>query len=55
MRMNEYVQAFQRRLIGHFETKAEEFIKYSEENGTTAPVAAQLAGLYKELAEVMKN
>jgi hypothetical protein len=54
--MNEqHVQAFQQRLIGLFESKAQEFAKYSQEDGTSAPVAAQLAGLYAELVEVMKN
>jgi hypothetical protein len=53
--MNKQIQEFNQRLICLFESKAEEFIKYSEENGTTAPVAAQIAGMYTELAEVMKH
>ena len=52
---NEYVQQFQQRLIGLFESKAQEFTKYSEEDASTAPVAAQLAGLYTDLVAVMKN
>jgi len=50
----EYVQQFQQRLIGLFESKAQEFTKYSEEDVSTAVVAAQLAGLYNELVQVMK-
>ena len=53
--MNEYIQPFEQRLIGLFESKAQEFTKYSEEDAFTAPVAAQLAGLYAELVEVMKS
>jgi hypothetical protein len=51
---DEHIQAFQTRLIGLFESKAQEFTKYSQEDAFTAPVAAQLAGLYSELVEVMK-
>ena len=53
--MNEHIQNFNKRLIGIFETKAEEFTKYSQENPGTAIVAAQLAGLYLDLAELMKK
>ena len=53
--MNKQIQEFNQRLICLFESKAEEFAKYSEEDGTSAPVAAQIAGLYTELAEVMKH
>jgi hypothetical protein len=51
---NEHVQQLQKRLIGLFEVKAQEFSKYSEENASGAVVAAQLAGLYNELVQVMK-
>jgi hypothetical protein len=50
-----YIQTFQQKLIGLFENKAKEFTKYSEEEAFSAPVAAQLAGLYTELVEVMKS
>ena len=53
--MNEQFQAFQQRLIGLFERKAQEFTQYSEEDVSSAPVAAQLAGLYTELVEVMRT
>ncbi len=53
--MNEHIQEFQKRLLCIFESKAEEFTKYSQEDGNSAPVAAQLAGLYSDLAEVMKS
>ena len=51
----EHINNFNTRLIGIFETKAEEFTKFSAENPSTAPVAAQLAGLYSDLAALMKN
>jgi len=51
----DHIQNFNTRLIGIFETKAEEFTKFSLENPTTAPVAAQLADLYSDLAKLMKN
>jgi len=53
--MNEQIQEFNQRLICLFESKAEEFTRYSEEDGVSAPVAAQIAGMYTELAEVMKH
>ncbi|HEY9681781.1 MAG TPA: hypothetical protein V6C97_13375 [Oculatellaceae cyanobacterium] len=51
----DHIQNFNTRLIGIFETKAEEFTKFSTENPATAPVAAQLAGLYSDLAALMKS
>jgi hypothetical protein len=51
----DHIQNFNTRLIGIFETKAEEFTKFSLENPTTAPVASQLADLYSDLAKLMKN
>ncbi len=53
--MNDHIQQFNTRLINIFETKAQEFTKYSEENPSTAIIAAQLAGLYADLAELMKH
>jgi hypothetical protein len=51
----DHIQNFNTRLIGLFETKAEEFKQFSAENPATAPVANQLAGLYTDLATLMKN
>jgi hypothetical protein len=51
----EHIEAFQQRLIGLFESKAQEFTRYSQEDAVSAPVAAQLAGLYSELVEVMRS
>ncbi len=51
----DHIQNFNSRLIGIFETKAEEFTKFSLENPSTAPVAAQLASLYSDLVALMKN
>jgi len=53
--MNEHIQEFQKRLLNLFESKAEEFAKYSQEDAHTGPVAAQLAGLYTDLIQVMKS
>lgn len=53
--MNEHIQEFHNRLLCLFESKAEEFAKYSQEDAHTGPVAAQLAGLYTDLVEVMKS
>ncbi len=53
--MNEHIQEFQKRLLNLFESKAEEFAKYSQEDVHTGPVAAQLAGLYTDLIQVMKS
>jgi hypothetical protein len=53
--MDKQIQEFNQRLISIFESKAEEFNKYSEEEGNNAPVAAQIAGMYSELAQVMKS
>jgi hypothetical protein len=52
---NEHVQKLQQRLIGHFETKREEFNKYSEENPKHASVANEIAGLYADLVKVMRG
>lgn len=53
--MNDYIHNFNSRLQGIFEIKAQEFTKYSEENPSTAVVASQLAGLYADLAALMKG
>ena len=53
--MNEHAEALQTRLTELFESKAEEFSRYSEDNPKTALVTSQLAGLYKDLVQVMKN
>lgn len=53
--MNEHIENFNKRLIGIFEMKAEEFAKYAKENPVTGCIADQLAGLYADLAELMKT
>ncbi|CAN5676613.1 hypothetical protein BH10CYA1_BH10CYA1_55360 [soil metagenome] len=53
--MNEHVKNFNKRLIGIFEVKAEEFTKHSQENPLTSGITAELAGLYADLVEVMKK
>ncbi len=53
--MNDYIQKFHEKLIGHFETKAEEFNKRSEENPAIAKVTSELAGLYQDLAKIMST
>ncbi|HEY9786714.1 MAG TPA: hypothetical protein V6D17_15030 [Candidatus Obscuribacterales bacterium] len=53
--MNDQIQKFNQRLLGMFERKAEEFTRYSEEDTPSASVAAQIAGLYTELAELVRQ
>jgi hypothetical protein len=53
--MNTHIKLFEERLIGIFERKAEEFSKYAEERPDTAIVTAELANLYKDLAEAMRK
>jgi len=53
--MNDHIQKFQEKLIGHFETKAEEFSKRSHENPAINNITAELAGLYQDLAKVMRG
>jgi hypothetical protein len=53
--MNDHIQTFNNRLMTIFENKSQEFSKYSAENPATSTVAAQLAGLYADLAELMKH
>jgi hypothetical protein len=54
MNMNDHIQQFNQRLIGLFESKAEEFTQYSQSDASQAPIAAQIAGLYIDLVEVMR-
>ncbi len=53
--MNDHILNFNQRLLGMFERKAEEFTKYSQEENNSAIVAAQIAGMYSELAELVKH
>jgi len=53
--MNEHMEALQKRLKELFEHKAQEFTRYSEENPHTAPVTSQIAGMYEDLARVMRG
>ncbi|MBU6452317.1 MAG: hypothetical protein KGS72_11095 [Cyanobacteria bacterium REEB67] len=55
MTTNEHARALDRRLLGLFETKALEFTKYSEDHPQTAVITMMIAGLYKDLADVVKN
>jgi hypothetical protein len=52
--MNDHIEKFHERLIGLFETKAEEFNKRIEENPAIANITAEIAGLYRDLAKVMR-
>jgi hypothetical protein len=52
---NEHAKALDRRLLGLFESKALEFAKYSEENPQTAGITMLIAGLYRDLAAVVKT
>jgi len=49
------VAKFHEKLIGLFETKAEEFAKRSEDNPAIANVTSEIAGLYQDLAKVMRS
>ena len=53
--VNEHAKALDRRLLGLFETKAVEFTKYSDENPKTASITLMIAGLYKDLADIVKH
>ncbi|MBC7996515.1 MAG: hypothetical protein IAF58_01130 [Leptolyngbya sp.] len=53
--MNDHILNFNQRLLGVFEKKAEEFTRYSQEESASAIVAAQIAGLYSELADLVKQ
>ncbi|HEY9714660.1 MAG TPA: hypothetical protein V6C72_14430 [Chroococcales cyanobacterium] len=51
----DYIQRFNQNLLGIFEAKAAEFVKHSQDNPITSAVTAELAGLYSDLAEIMKR
>jgi hypothetical protein len=53
--MNDYIEKFHQKLIGHFETKAEEFAKRSEDNPAIASITIEIAELYLDLAKVMRT
>jgi hypothetical protein len=53
--MNDHIEKFQEKLIGHFENKAEEFNKRTKENPAIANITSELAGLYQDLAKVMRG
>ncbi|MBN8658993.1 MAG: hypothetical protein LCH63_13235 [Candidatus Melainabacteria bacterium] len=52
---NEHAKALDKRLLGLFETKAREFTRFSEENPKTAMITMLIAGLYEELAGLVKH
>ncbi|MBX3134935.1 hypothetical protein KF707_01780 [Candidatus Obscuribacterales bacterium] len=52
---NEHIEALQKRLVNIFELKAAEFTKYSEENPHTSQITTQVAGMYEDLARVMRS
>ncbi len=53
--MNKHIEAFDNRLINLFTTKAQEFHEYSEQNPVTAPVIIQIAQLYNDLINLLKQ
>ncbi len=55
MNRNEHAKALDTRLLGLFEHKILEFTKFSEENPNTAPITMLIAGLYKDLADIVKK
>ncbi|HMW92570.1 MAG TPA: hypothetical protein PLC15_23985 [Candidatus Obscuribacter sp.] len=55
MNQNEHAKALDKRLLGLFETKAREFTRFSEENPKTAVITMLIAGLYEELADIVKH
>lgn len=52
---NEHARALDARLLGLFENKMHEFTKFSEENPSTAPITMMIAGIYKDLADIIKR
>lgn len=48
------MEALQKRLKELFEHKAAEFTRYSEEHPHTAQITSQVAGMYEDLARVMR-
>jgi hypothetical protein len=55
MTYNQHAKALDYRLLSIFESKAEEFARYSEENPHTAMITLLIAGLYKDLAAIVKH
>jgi hypothetical protein len=55
MNRNEHARALDTRLLGIFEHKILEFTKFSEENPGTASITMMIAGLYRDLAEIVKS
>jgi hypothetical protein len=53
--MRPYVKEFEERLLVLFEKKAEEFTKFAEEQPRAQMVASQLADLYRDLAQIMRQ
>lgn len=53
--MNPHVKNFDDRLLSLFEKRAQEFVRFSEEQPRTARVARQLADLYMDLANLIKR
>ena len=53
--MHDYIEKFHIKLIGLFESKAEEFTRRSEENPAIATVATEIALMYQDLAKVMRG
>lgn len=55
MNHNEHARALDQRLHGLFEKKVVEFTRFSEENPKTATITMLIAGLYEELATIVKH
>jgi hypothetical protein len=53
--MRPYVREFEERLRNLFEKKAEEFSRFAEEQPRAKMVANQLADLYRDLAQIMRQ
>ncbi|HEY9869151.1 MAG TPA: hypothetical protein V6D08_08290 [Candidatus Obscuribacterales bacterium] len=53
--MNQFVQALEERLRAVFQHRAAEFSRHAEEEPSTAYVTAELAGLYRDLVEVLSH
>ena len=55
MNHNEHAKALDQRLQGLFEKKVAEFTRFSEDNPKTAAITMLLAGLYEELAMIVRH
>ena len=53
--MNPHVQTFDERLKVFFELKEAEFKQYAQEQPATSSVTTEIAGLYRDLSEVLKH